>query len=148
VRRGRGRGGRRCAAAAGLALWVALAAGIGRAEDPRIDYMLQCQGCHLADGAGTPGGVPPLKDFVGRFLEVPGGRAFLIRVPGSAQSPLDDARLAAVLNWMVRRFGPPRVAADFRPFTADEVARHRRPPLADVEAVRRELVRRMPEAGS
>jgi mono/diheme cytochrome c family protein len=102
--------------------------------------MLHCQGCHRPDGAGAPGAVPRLQGFVGEFLTVPGGREYLVRVPGSSQSPLDDAALAAVLNWMVRSFGPAEVAADFTPFTADEVARTRRPPLQRVRAVREALV--------
>ena len=50
---------------------------------------------------------------MGTFLTVPGGREYLVRVPGSAQSPLSDAELARVLNWMIRAFGPPAIAADF-----------------------------------
>ena len=130
---------------AGLALGLALVASAApaRAETPQVDYMLQCQGCHRADGGDTPGSVPPLRGFVGRFLTVPGGREYLIRVPGSSQSPLDDGELAAVLNWMIERFGPTAVSAAFTPFTAEEVARVRRPPLTDVERVRRDLVSRM-----
>jgi hypothetical protein len=105
--------------------------------------MLQCQGCHLADGRGAPGKVPPLDDFVAKFLEVPGGREFLVRVPGASTSPLSDARLAAVLNWMIREFGPREIAADFEPFTESEVARVRRPPLIDVASTRAALVRQM-----
>jgi hypothetical protein len=117
----------------------------GRA-DPRVDYMIQCQGCHLADGSGLPGAVPPLQGRLGRFLEVPGGRAFLVKVPGSAQSALDDARLASVLNWMIRRFGPKTVAARFRPYDAAEVARWRREPLVDVAAERARIVSRIDAA--
>jgi mono/diheme cytochrome c family protein len=113
------------------------------AHDPGLDYMLQCQGCHGADGAGTPGAVPELRGSVGRFLRVPGGREYLIRVPGSAQSALGDAELAEVLNWIIRRFGPADVAAGFEPFAADEIARHRKQPLVDVEPVRRELLRQL-----
>jgi len=129
-------------AALGLALivWGVSA----HAETPQVDYLLQCQGCHRADGSGTPNSVPPLRDFVGRFLTVPGGREYLIRVPGSAQSPLDDAELAAVLNWMIERFGPAETSAAFTPFSAEEVARLRRPPLTDVESVRSDLLSRMP----
>jgi mono/diheme cytochrome c family protein len=130
-----------------LLLVVLAAAAPARGETPHVNYMLQCQGCHLADGGGKPGAVPPLAGFVGRFLTVPGGREFLVRVPGSAQSPLSDAELAALLNWMVSRFGPAVVAADFTPFTAREVARVRRPPLTDVGSVRRELVGKMEGAG-
>ena len=131
-----------------LALLGALgAAAPSRAESPEILYMLQCRGCHLADGGGTPGVVPPLAGHVGRFLTVPGGREFLVRVPGSAQSPLSDAELAEVLNWIVRRFGPAEVAKSFEPYTAEEVARVRRPPLIDVDSVRRALLEELEGAG-
>ena len=116
------------------------------ATDPQLDYMLQCQGCHLSDGTGTPGAVPSFVDFVGTFLAIPGGREFLVRVPGSSQSELDDARLAAVLNWILARFDSGSQGDGFVPFTAEEVARVRRPPLTDVEAVRRELLSRVDAA--
>ena len=121
---------------------IALAAAVcgAAAADPQVDYMLQCQGCHLPDGGGTPGAVPPLEGVVGSFLAVPGGREFLVRVPGSSQSSLSDARLAAVLNWILESFDSEALGDDFVPFTAEEVARVRRPPLLDVESVRRGLV--------
>ncbi len=122
------------------ALGALAATAPSHAESPEILYMLQCRGCHLPDGGGTPGVVPPLAGHVGRFLTVPGGREFLVRVPGSAQSPLSDAELAEVLNWIVRRFGPAEVARSFEPYTAAEVARVRRPPLIDVDSVRRVLL--------
>jgi hypothetical protein len=121
-----------------LALLAALAR--AAAADPHVDYMLQCQGCHLHDGAGTPGAVPPLAGLVGRFVRIPGGREYLVRVPGSSQSSLDDARLAAVLNWMLVRFDPEALPDDFVPFSAEEVARVRRPPLTDVAGVRARLL--------
>ncbi len=131
------------ARAAVLASCALASAGPAAGGTPHVDYMLQCQGCHLADGSGSPGAVPSFRDFVGRFTTVPGGRDYLVRVPGSAQSPLSDAELAAVLNWMVREFGPEEVAVDFVPFSADEIVRLRTPPLTDVEGVRRELVSRV-----
>ena len=75
-----------------------------RRQRPALDYALDCEGCHRADGTGTPGSVPALRDSVARFLAVPGGREYLARVPGVAQAPLDDAALAAVLNWMLDHF--------------------------------------------
>ena len=122
---------------------LALAAAAARAGSPDVDYLLHCQGCHLPSGAGKPGAVPSLVDSVGRFLSVPGGREFLVRVPGSAQSALDDDELAALLNWMVRRFGPAEVASDFRPFEAAEVHRLRQHPLTEVAATRRALIEQM-----
>ncbi len=123
-----------------LCLGAALGPLPAAGESPAVDYMLQCQGCHLPDGSGSPGEVPALGGQVARFTTVPGGRAYLVQVPGSAASPLDDARLAAVLNWMVRRFGPPEAAARFTPYTAEEVARHRGRPLIDVAGVRAALL--------
>lgn len=115
------------------------------AGSPQLDYQLHCQGCHLPGGTGKPGAVPSLVDSVGLFLRVPGGREFLVQVPGSAWSALDDASLAALLNWMIRRFGPAEVASDFRPYEADEVRRLRREPLAEVASRRRALVAQLAE---
>ncbi len=116
---------------------------VARAETPPINYMLQCQGCHLADGAGSPGAVPPLRDLVGKFLRVSGGREYLIRVPGSAQSELSNRELAELLSWIIRRFGPEEDAAELAPFTAEEVGSARGRPLVDVDSVRRDLLRRI-----
>jgi hypothetical protein len=128
----------RAAAAAAAAL---LAAGPASADPARTLYMLHCQGCHLADGSGSPGEVPSLAGSLGRFLDAPGGRAFLVQVPGAATSALSDAELALVLNWMVRAFGPADAAERLAPYDAAEVARLRASPLADVASVRAELVR-------
>lgn len=133
----------RAALAAALLLAAIAGASARAGADPAIDYMLQCQGCHTADGSGSPGAVPDLRGNLARFTRVPGGREYLIRVPGSAQSPLSDAELAAVLNWMIDRFGPEQAARDCTPFTAAEVARHRRPPLLEVGKVRRELLQQI-----
>ncbi len=133
----------RAAAAAALLGPTTLFAAPAASENPQIDYLLQCQGCHLADGSGAPGSVPSLQDSLGRFLQVPGGREYLVRVPGSAQSPLSDARLAGVLNWMIGVFGPERIAADFTPFSAEEVARYRNPPLTEVDSLRRDLLQQI-----
>ncbi len=111
-----------------------------RAYAPSVEYALNCQGCHRADGAGTPGSVPPLAGSVARFLAVPGGREYLVQVPGVAQAPLDDATLAAVVDWMLHRFDPDHIPAAFTPYTADEIARLRTKPLVDVEGTRRRLL--------
>jgi mono/diheme cytochrome c family protein len=129
-----------------LALLLGASASASSAGDPHLAYMLECQGCHGADGAGHPGSVPRLAGQVADFLRVPGGREYLIRVPGSAQSSLGDAELAEVLDWIVQRFGPADAAAAAAPFSAAEVARHRARPLVDVEPVRRELLRRIEAA--
>jgi len=120
-----------------------LAPGVAAAQGtsgPALDYAVTCQGCHRADGTGTPGTVPALTGSVGKFLRVPGGREFLVRVPGVAQAPLDDVALAAVLNWMLERFGRDDVPKGVVPYAAAEVGRLRRRPLTDVEGARRQLL--------
>ncbi len=112
----------------------------GRA-DPPSDYILNCRGCHGPDGRGLPGGAPTFQGVVAKFLWVPGGREYLIRVPGTAQSELNDERTAALLNWLVRAFSAAEIPQDFVPFTGEEVARYRHVPLADVAATRRGLLR-------
>jgi hypothetical protein len=110
--------------------------------------MLQCQGCHLADGSGSPGAVPDLRGSLAPLLAAPGGREYLVRVPGAAQSPLSDQRLAAVLDWMIREFGPPEAAAAAQPYRAEEVARWRARPYLEVESVRRALLSRSGSAAA
>jgi mono/diheme cytochrome c family protein len=119
---------------------LALGAGVTEAYTPAVEFALNCQGCHRADGSGTPGSVPTLADSVARFLAVPGGRAYLVQVPGVAQAPLDDAALAAVVNWMLARFDAPHLPRDFRPYGAEEVGRLRQFPLVDVDKVRAALL--------
>ena len=121
-------------------LSLLLAAPPALAGSPAVDYALNCQGCHLDDGSGTAGSVPPLAGSVGRFLRVPGGREFIVRVPGVATSALDDAALAAVLNWMLERFGPPHLPEKYAPYTAAEVGALRQKPLTNVDRVRAELI--------
>lgn len=125
-----------------LAVFLAgLHAGPAAAESAVNNYMLECQGCHAIDGRGSNDTVPTLKDHMAKFLLVPGGREFLVRVPGSAQAPLSDAELADTLNWMLRRFGPAAIAERFPLYTADEVAGLRRTPLVNVGDVRTQLIR-------
>jgi mono/diheme cytochrome c family protein len=127
---------------AAVAAALLLAAGVQAAEfgGAALDYAVNCQGCHRDDGSGTPPAVPPLAGSVAQFLRVPGGREYLVRVPGVSQAGLDDADLARVVNWMLQRFDPQDVPADFAPYTAGEVGRLRKSPLVDVEKVRKQLL--------
>ena len=120
----------------GLVSVVAAAAG----NSPRINYMLHCQGCHLPGGIGHPGIVPTMRGQVGLFLRSEEGRAYLVQVPGVAQSDLDDHQLADVLNWMLPEFDPDHVNPDFKKFTPDEVSRYRGTHLTSVSATRRALL--------
>ena len=126
--------------AAALAALACLLAAAASAQDPAVDYMLQCQGCHRADGSGSPGAVPDLRASLAPLLAAPGGREYLVRVPGAAQSPLSDTRLAAVLDWMIREFAPAAAAAEHAGYRSEEVARWRSQPYSEVQSLRRDLL--------
>ncbi len=118
---------------------------VAHATEPvRVDYMLNCQGCHLPDGMGFPQrDVPTIKNHLGKFLHVEGGRAFLIRVPGAAQSDLTDMRLTNVINWMLTTFSPDELPENFSPYTSEEVSALRAAPLINVKATRAELIEKI-----
>jgi mono/diheme cytochrome c family protein len=108
--------------------------------------MLYCMGCHGAQAQGVPGKIPPLAGALARYMRLPAGRAYVLRVPGAANSVLSDAQLAAVLNWLATTYAP----ADETPpaaFSPEEVTRSRHTPLADVQATRREVVRELSASG-
>jgi len=133
-----------CAMALLFCSWTAQAAEMSA---PHLNYILHCQGCHQEDGAGTPEKVPALKQEVGRFLQVEGGRKFLIQVPGTSQSALSDSEVAAVLNWILENFSRDELPADFIPYTTEEITQYRRP-LANVSAVRTKLVAQISNTGT
>jgi mono/diheme cytochrome c family protein len=114
---------------------------------PGQDYMLYCMGCHGAEAQGVPGKVPPLAGALARFMRTSEGRNYVLRVPGAANSVLSDARLAAVLNWLTERYAAPEEPRP-APFTEEEVTRTRHVPLADVQAARREVVRKLAASGA
>lgn len=126
--------------AALAAVLLAMVAPAAHAWDAATNYALHCQGCHLESGAETPGKVPALAGSVAHFLRAPGGREFLVRVPGVANAPLSDADLARLLDWVLRRFDGDAIPASFAPYTAEEVGRLRRDPLVDVAKTRRALL--------
>lgn len=107
---------------------------------PETNYAIHCQGCHLADGAETPGKVPGLAGQVALFLHSPAGRAYLGRVPGVANAPLADEELAVLLNWTLRRFDASHVPPDFEPYTAAEIGGLRATPLVEVTSERVRLL--------
>jgi mono/diheme cytochrome c family protein len=128
-----------------VALWLRLvtaAAQPASADEAAVlrNYTLNCMGCHGASGAGVPGKIPPLADSLGWFVHSPAGREFIIRVPGASNSALTDEELAQVTNLMLKRFSAGQLPADFRPYTADEIAAGRRPAYADVQAVRTRVI--------
>lgn len=124
-----------------LIILISLCSAVKATDPVQFDYMMNCQGCHLPNGEGFPKRqVPKVTGHLGKFLHVEGGREFLIRVPGSAQSDLDDARLTAVINWMLTTFSPNELPADFKPYDVEEVKTLRSEPLIDVKGVRAALI--------
>jgi len=124
--------------AASLAATLLLAA--PGAADPRIDYTLHCRGCHGPDGAGVAGAAPSFRGHLAKFLWVPGGRAYLVQVPGTAQSELDDEHVAVLLNWLLEEFSSDQIPPGFVPYRAEEVTGLRRSRMTDVVAVRAKLM--------
>jgi cytochrome c553 len=104
-----------------------------------FNYQMFCQGCHTPDGTGA-NAVPRMKDQVGYFLETRAGREYLVRVPGSATSALDDAQLAEVLNWIIQQFAGDSADDSYERYTPLEVGQLRRQPLNEVEQYRTKLL--------
>lgn len=118
-------------AAAGLAV-----AGPALAADDGATIYKRCAACHLANGAGVPGAFPPLKADVRLLAGTAAGRRYLalvvirgvsgpITVEGKAyrgmmpaQAGLNDAQVAAVLNFVVR-------GGSAKAFTQREIAGYR-----------------------
>ena len=106
----------------------------------RGHYVLHCAGCHRVDGSGTPARYVPDLRHLGQFLQLDGGRAFVIGVPGVMGSGLSDAQVAEVANWLLATMARDSVPEGHQPYTAAEVAASRQQPMADVAAVRQRLV--------
>ena len=114
-------------------------------------FQANCAVCHGPAGAGVPGLAPPITSYPARYAAGAEGRRQLamtllygmfgeISVGDAhfnAQMPdfarLDDATLAAILNFVVFELG--HAPADTKPLTAGELAAERAHPL-DAAAVR------------
>ena len=117
-------------------------------ERAHFNYQMFCQGCHAPGGASVESAVPRMKDHVGTFLASEAGREFLVRVPGSATSSLNDEELAEVLNWIVVEFSGDSLAVPFEYYTAVEVGNLRQSPLTEVDNYRALLLADIAGAGN
>jgi mono/diheme cytochrome c family protein len=116
-------------------------AGVQNTQRAWQNWTLNCQGCHRPDGTGSAATTPSVAGTVSRFLSVDRGREYLVRVPGVATSPLTDADLAELLNWMLWRFDPEHLPVDFPAFSAAEVGGLRKQPLRlEASKMRSELL--------
>ena len=125
-----------------LLLWNSVAADANEVL-ARQNYILNCQGCHLPDGSGSKGNVPKMNDFVGYFLHVPGGREFLVQVPGAAGAPISDQELADVMNWILLNFSKNELPEPYIPYTPEEIGELRKEPLIEMHQRREELLARI-----
>jgi mono/diheme cytochrome c family protein len=119
-----------------------------RTPPVQASYMLNCMGCHLADGSGAPGKVPSLRDSLARLAMSAAGRRYLVQVPGASQSALTNAELARLLSWMVRDLSAAGAPRGFKDFTTSEVAGYRGTPLLDARAMRARLLRAPRRSGA
>lgn len=114
-------------------------------------FAANCSVCHGAKGAGTPSLAPPVTSYPARYAATDDGRQqlamtvlngmfggidvekkhFDFKMPDFMH--LDDATLAAVLNFVVFDLGHP--TEDTKPLTAGEIAAARAHPV-DGAAVR------------
>jgi hypothetical protein len=123
--------------------------GVDNAQRAWQHWTLNCQGCHRPDGTGSAGTAPSLAGTVARFLSVPGGRQYLGRVPGVATSPLSNADLSEVMNWMLWRFDKEHLPANFEPYTAAEIGQLRAAPLRlEASQMRAELLKKAEQSGA
>jgi mono/diheme cytochrome c family protein len=106
----------------------------------RAHFVLHCAGCHGFDGSGAQTGQVPDMRHLGRFLRVPGGREFIVSVPGVLGSGLSDQQIAEVTNWMLSGMARGSVPEGTPPYTAAEVTRARSMAPLDVAAARKQLV--------
>jgi hypothetical protein len=87
--------------------------------------------------------VPGLWNDLGKMAQVPGGRDYLVRVPGSAQSPVSDEQLQMIVNWILQAFNADTLPNEFRPLSLDEVKAARANVLADPLKFRQALWRQV-----
>ncbi len=105
----------------------------------RFNYQMFCQGCHTPDGVGG-NGVPRLKGHVGYFMRSDEGKAFLVRVPGAANSVLDNEQLAEVMNWMLLQFAEDSLPENWQHYTPGQVGQYRQQPLMEIIKYRQSLM--------
>jgi len=138
-------------------------ASLAFAGDGKTVYSQQCAGCHMANGQGNPGAFPPLADWLGNFVKDDSGRAVLVHIavfgmqgqisvkgktyngfmPAYAQ--LSNEQVADLFNFILTEWNKDLLPKDFKPLTADEVAKYRAKALtpADVLKERNELAAKL-----
>lgn len=108
----------------------------------KIHYMLQCQGCHKANGTGIENSIPDMGEHGIEMLSSERGRKFFVVVPGSSQSPLSDQHLADVLNYITTEILSSESSGRVvRLFDTSEISKYRSIKMKDVAKERELIVR-------
>ena len=125
-----------------MAMLLAGAAPVAAQAPDGAAHYKRCAACHLPSGVGVPGAFPPLQTDFGWLARKSEGRRYLalvvikgiagpLTIDGKAyrsvmpaQSMLDDAGVAAVLNHVGRTIA--KAGSGFRAFTTAEVAAARK----------------------
>jgi hypothetical protein len=102
-----------------------------QAATPRINYLLYCTGCHGTTGEGSHPNVPTLVNELGRMMQVPEMRDYLVQIPGASSAPIDDSQLTDVINWILTEFNADTLPPNFKPLSEAEVTAARKNVLAD-----------------
>jgi mono/diheme cytochrome c family protein len=105
---------------------------------PARIYAENCEGCHGWAGVSVTE-IPTLKGRIGYFARIPEGRRYLVQVPNVALNPSSDEDIAAMMNWLLATYSREQLPADFKPYSAEEVAQLRKARI-DVAADRRRVV--------
>ncbi len=123
------------------ALIAAIAPAQAGGRSAQTNYILRCTGCHGQDGSGSEqAGIPDFRGYVGSFARSDAGRRYLMHVPGVTNASLDTAEIAAVMNYVIATYAGASRDPQAPEFTPAEVDRLRASPVADVVALRREVV--------
>ncbi len=135
----------------GVATALLLAGGAAAAPrvqmtSPHALYLLRCSGCHAPQGGGAPAaGIPPFQSSIGPMAADREGRWYMMSVPGVAGSGLDAGQKAAVMNYVLERWGDG--SSKPVPFTAAEVERLTASQPTDVVELRRRIVAKLKKVG-
>jgi len=124
------------------------------AGDGQAVYSQYCASCHMANGQGTPGVFPPLANWLGYFVKSDDGREVLVHIaafgmqgqisvqgktyngfmPPYAQ--LSNEQIADLFNYILGEWNKDILPKDFKPFTADEVAKYRAKALTPADVLK------------
>jgi len=131
-----------------IGLFLPLSAQPGTAtRSASVNYVLHCSGCHAMDGTGNGHvDIPDFRNSVGAFAHDEDGRTYLVHVPGVVNSGLSNAEIAAVMNYVLKRWSDV-YETGVPAYTTEEVAERLAVPVTDIVGLRRQIVGRLAQAG-